>query len=183
MSMYINAVKSALEKASAEYASTPCGSAILAISCNPYFTELGKERFITNIKNKYYYIIDEATGAIRTAYNEYVKRLDNVINELKENGCLDSNDLLLLSSSIISLSESDFLKIAEKHKNNYAMYEAISNYAKLHQMRCPITYINRNEKIEFASSIRNEAVRKLNSIFYMPIRIDIKEEVKKILVE
>ena len=81
MSVYINAVKKALKKASTEYASTPCNSAIMSISSNPYFSSLGKEKFIENIKNKYHYIIDEAKEAVSKAYEEYVKRLDNAINE------------------------------------------------------------------------------------------------------
>ena len=184
MSIYVNAVESILKKAYSEIDSTPCKSAIIAISTNPYLTEIGKEKFISNIKRKYYYIIDEARNNISTAYNEYVKRLDNAIKELIENSYLDQQDLLMLLSGLLSLSNDDFNKIAEKHKNNYAMQEAISKYAESHKIRYQTNCINRDKKIKLADEVKNYAFNKLDdNIFHMPLYIGISESTKKYLVE
>ena len=183
MSAYLTEIRSILKNAASEIDSTPCKSAIISISGNPYFTELGKTKFIANIRNRYYYIIDEASEAISTAFNEYVKRLDDLIRESKENNCVDHSDLAILSSELISLSESEFLKIAQKHKDNYSMYEAISNYAKLHKVHCPINFVSRNKKIQLAQEIRDKAIHKLDDIFYMPLFITIDENTEKILIE
>ncbi len=183
MSAYVTEIRSILKKAASEIDSTPCKSAIISICGNPYFAELGKTKFIANIRNKYYYIVDEASEAISTAFNKYVKRLDDLIREAKENGGVDYSDLAILSSELISLSESEFLKIAQKHKDNYSMHEAISNYARLHKINVPISFTSRNEKIQLAEEIRDKAIRKLDDIFNMPLFITIDENAEKILTE
>lgn len=183
MSAYVTEIRSILKKAASEIDSTPCKSAIISICGNPYFTELGKTKFIANIRNKYYYIVDETSEAISTAFNKYVKRLDDLIREAKENGGVDYSDLAILSSELISLSESEFLKIAQKHKDNYSMHEAISNYARLHKINVPISFTSRNEKIQLAEEIRDKAIRKLDDIFNMPLFITIDENAEKILTE
>ena len=183
MSAYVTEIRSILKKAASEIDSTPCKSAIISICGNPYFTEMGKTKFIANIRNKYYYIVDEASEAISTAFNKYLKRIFEFIREAKENGGVDYSDLAILSSELISLSESEFLKIAQKHKDNYSMHEAISNYARLHKINVPISFTSRNEKIQLAEEIRDKAIRKLDDIFNMPLFITIDENAEKILTE
>ncbi len=182
MSVYITAVEAALATAVKEHKSTPCQKAIVAVASNPIFTESAKTKYIGNIRCKYHYIIDEAKTAIRTAYDEYVKRLDAALAET-ENNFIDSEVVVRLSSELISVSTAEFYELVNQYKNNRLMQEVLAKYAAKNRIPYNFRYVSREEKINLAHEIMEKAFRELGKIGYAICYLSVSDEVKKILNE
>lgn len=130
MSAYITEIRSILKKAASEIDSTPCKSAIISISGNPYFTELGKTKF-------------------SEAHSDYLERLQKSIESISGNN-VNTADLALLDNKYIKISQKEFDVLANRHKGNSIMLNALSNYAAENGLLMPVPYLNYEQKKKLA---------------------------------
>lgn len=82
-------------------------------------------------------------------YNDYLERLKKSIESISGNN-VNTADLALLDNKYIKISQEEFDILANRHKGNTIMLNALSNYASENGLTMPVPYLNYEQKKKLA---------------------------------
>ena len=85
----------------------------------------------------------------KNAYSEYLERLQKSIESISGNN-VNTADLALLDNKYIKISQKEFDVLANRHKGNAIMLNALSNYAAENGLSMPVPYLNYEQKKKLA---------------------------------
>lgn len=83
------------------------------------------------------------------AYNDYLERLKKSVESISGNS-VNTADLALLDNKYIKISQEEFDILANRHKGNTIMLNALSNYAAENGLLMPVPYLNYEQKKKLA---------------------------------
>lgn len=83
------------------------------------------------------------------AHSDYLERLQKSIESISGNN-VNTADLALLDNKYIKISQKEFDVLANRHKGNSVMLNALSNYAAENGLSMPVPYLNYEQKKKLA---------------------------------
>ncbi len=92
------------------------------------------------------------TEKAKKAYTDYLDRLQKKVESLSGSS-VNTEDLVLLSSQYIKLSQAEFDVLVKRHSDNYTMSKALRKYATENELDFPMVILSIEEKKAYAYEI------------------------------